>query len=159
MNKYKYGIETLSQVKDEIEPLLKLDYEEMFKYKDTIPLDVDWNGYESLEKVEMLRIYTAREQDSQTLVGYFVVVQSPSLHHREDIFVVNDVIYVEPEARNKGVGASLIQFVEDDLKSLGVSLFTIHVNSDTKVGKLLDKLGYTEQETVFMKCFKDHKED
>lgn len=155
MKEYSYQVEKLDEVRQDAEPLLLKHWEEIALNKDTIELDPDWDSYYSLEKEGYVRIYTAREVGENTLVGYFVVIQSPSLHYKNDIFCVNDIIYVSKEVRGERVGANLIKFAEDDLKSFGVSVLTINTKTHAPFDGLLEKLGYTHIENIFSKCFKE----
>lgn len=159
MNKYKYSIETVDQVRNDIEPLLVKHYEEVSVVTDIIKLNPDWDAYYRMENAHMLRIYTAREQETNHLKGYFVVIQAPSLHYKDDIFVVNDVIYVDKSIRGSIVGPRLIKFAEKDLEALGVSVLTINTKTHLPFDGLLEKLGYSCQEKVYAKNFKRKRQE
>jgi ribosomal protein S18 acetylase RimI-like enzyme len=68
-------------------------------------------------------------------------------------------IAVSPEARGKGVGAALLQALEDDAKALGCCKITMEVRSDNERAKTLyQRIGYhgSEPESWFWsKLLKD----
>jgi GNAT superfamily N-acetyltransferase len=124
-NGIKYAREDLYEVKDEAAHLLEKHWEEIALNKEKIKLNPDWNAYDAMYKSGQLGIYTARKNGK--LIGYFVVVATPSLHYKDHLFAVNDIIYLDPEHRKGFVGIKLIKFAEEDLKKFGVSVFTINI--------------------------------
>lgn len=154
MTSYKYQIETLDESRYDAWPLLEQHYEEICTHTDVIELDPDWDAYYTLEEAGMLRIYTAREEETNELVGYFVVIQSPAIHYKQDIFCSNDLIYVDKKLRKTKIGYNLIKFAEDDLRELGVALFVINMKAHQPFDTLLEKMGYDLSELVYAKCFK-----
>ena len=67
-----FALEALAQVKREAEPLLQQHYEEIALNKDKIKLNPDWRAYAELDKINALRVFTARKDGK--LMGYFVVI-------------------------------------------------------------------------------------
>ena len=92
-----FALEALAQVKREAEPLLQQHYEEIALNKDKIKLNPDWRAYAELDKINALRVFTARKDGK--LMGYFVVIVSKSLHYRDHLFANNDIIFLTKAAR------------------------------------------------------------
>ena len=145
----KYALETLCQVRSEIEPLLEKHWEEIACNKDKIKLNPDWEQYEITEALGHLGIYTAREEGK--LVGYFVVVAVPHMHYKDHIYANNDILFLSKEHRKGFVGPRLIKFAEKDLKSKGVSVFMINTKAHQPFDKLLERMGFGLQERVYSK--------
>lgn len=146
---YDYAAEPMYRVRDEIVPLLNEHWHEIAHYKD-IPLEPDWKGYEHLEDVGKLRIYTVRD-DGQRLVGYCVFIVTGHLHYSSSITAFQDILFLLPSHRGSLVGANLIAFAEADLRKDGVQLVTQHVKKAFDFGPMLVRMGYEAVETVYFK--------
>ena len=145
MQVVKYQQEFLSQIKDEMEPLIAKDWDEVGQ--DHIPLDVDWEAYFDLEESGVLQLFTARKEG--LLVGYFLTMTVKSLQSRNHFFVTNDAIYVDPEHR--GVGKGLFQFVENCLKEDGHTNLIVTTTEKFPIDSMMYKMGYKRIETRFEK--------
>ena len=146
---YKYARENLSSVKEEILPLLDLHWEDVALDKDKIKLNPDWPTYEFLDSQQSLGVYTCRKEDTNELVGYFVVIASKALHYRDHIFAENDIVYIKPEHRKGLVGYKLIKFAIKDLKSIGASKLFVNTKDHKPFDKLLERMGFNLVERVY----------
>lgn len=144
-----YQQEFLSTVKDEVAPLLEADWEEIEHNKELLPLDPDWETYESLEAQGLMQIYTVR--DEERLVGYFTVMLFPSLHSKGRILAANDVIYLDAKYRRGLVGYRMFKFVEKCLKEDGHDTFYVTATEENPIDPLMKRLGYKKIETKFEK--------
>lgn len=144
-----YQQEFLCSVKDEVWPLLEQDWQEIEHNKDLLPLDPDWDLYESLESQGLLQVFTARNNGK--LIGYFTVVIFPSMHSRGQMLVANDVIYLAKEYRKGFVGLKLFKFVEKCLKEDGHKLLYITTTEQNPIDNMLERMGYKKIETKFEK--------
>jgi GNAT superfamily N-acetyltransferase len=143
------SIENLSQVKEDILPLLDDHWEEVAVNKDTIEMNPCWDTYASMEEAGKLGIFTARLDGN--LIGYFVIIASESPHYKGHIFGVNDVIYLKPEYRGTHLGSKLITFVEKAIEDVGVSVLVINTKTHVPFDKTLNRLGFTHIENVYSK--------
>lgn len=137
------------EVKAEIGPLIEDHYEEIAMNKDKIALNPDWEGYEKVYKAGHLGVYTARFEGK--LIGYFVVVASPHMHYKDHVFAVNDIVFLEKQYRKSMVGASMMKFVEEDLKSKGVSVMVVNTKVHQPFDGLMEHLGYELAERIYTK--------
>ena len=149
----KYQQEFLSQVQSDIEPLIKLHWEEIALNKDNIKLNPDWNAYHDLEVAGKLKIFTARVDSS--LVGYFVVLLGNNIHYKDHVFASNDVIYLHKDYRKGFAGIRLIKFAEKCLKEDGVSVLVINTKSHKPFDKVLERLKFKPIERVYSKFIGD----
>lgn len=148
-----YAKEKIADIKSEINPLVQDNYDEVEIDTDKLKLDLNWNAYDTLENIDMLHIYTARDQ--KKLVGYFVLITNPSLHCAGETQACSDVIYIHPKSRKGKVGTWLIEFAEKDLKDKGISTMHITTKTHAPFDKILERGGYTFAEKVFQKYIGD----
>jgi len=145
----EYRQEFLAQVKQDIQNLLIMHYDEIALDKDAIKLNPDWEAYQKAEDEGLLKGFTAR-QDGE-LVGYFVVIASRHIHYKDHIFAANDVIFIHPEHRKGFAAMRLIKFAEKCLKEDGVSILTINTKCHKPFDVLLDRMMYKHIENVYRK--------
>lgn len=60
--------------------------------------------------------------------GYMVVMASEMIHHRGTVQAVTDSFYISPEYRNSGAFKTLLEYVENDLRSNGIRFLTVGLN-------------------------------
>mgnify|MGYP003674087309 FL=1 len=144
-----YQQEFLSQVQSDIEPLIELHWEEIALNQDKIKLNPDWDAYHNLEAEGKLKIFTARDSDS--LVGYFVVILGINIHYKDHLFASNDIIYLHKDYRKGFAGIRLIKFAEKYLKEDGVSVLLINTKTHKPFDKVLERLKFKPIERVYSK--------
>lgn len=145
----QFAEETYYQVVEDIKPLIKQHWEQIAVNKDKIKLNPDWQAYEDLNLAGHLKIYTAR--DNGKLVGYFIVGVSTHIHYKDHKFANNDILFVQPNSRAGMTGYKLINFAEQQLKKLGVSVININTKTHAPFDKLLERMGYDLTEKNFGK--------
>ena len=145
----KYQQEFVSQVEEEIKPLIAAHWEEIALNKDDIKLNPDWDAYFSLEDQGKLKVFTARE--GELLVGYFVVTLGYNIHYKDHLCATNDIIYMHPDFRKGFAGIRLIKFAEKCLKEDGVSTLTINTKVHQPFDKVLERLKFKPIERVYSK--------
>lgn len=146
----KYKQEFLSDVEDEIKPLLNQHWKEIALNQDRVKLNPDWEAYADLESDGKLKIFTART-DGGALVGYFVVVVTRHIHYKDHLFASNDILFLSEEHRKGFTGIKLIRFAEKCLKEDGVSVLVVNTKVHRPFDKLLMFLGYSKIERIFSK--------
>ena len=147
----EYQQEFYHQVKEELPKLISMHWEEIALNQDVIKLDPDWEAYEKMEQDGKLRIFTSREDGY--LVGYFIVILNRSLHYKEHIHAMNDIIFLHPKHRKGFMGIKLIKFAEKCLKDDGISFLIINSKIHKQFDAILNRMGYSHIENVFTKRF------
>jgi GNAT superfamily N-acetyltransferase len=146
-----YTVEHLSDgLIAELMPLLRAHWREVAHYSD-LELNPDWDAYRKMESLNRFVVMTARAE-GQRLVGYLAVFIAPSLHYRPAIFAHQDVLYVEPGMRARGVGEALLRYAQDVLKHLGVTVLYQHgkARHDLNIGPFLTRrLGYELVDEIY----------
>lgn len=144
-----YNSEPVATLWPELFPLFELHYQEVATYHD-IPLEVDRLMYEELERLNILRVYTVRH--NRELVGYGFYLVSTHLHYKSSLQAKQDLIYIHPDHRRRGLGRELVEFADRELAAEGVQAVSQHVKlAVPQLGKLLEEIGYTATETVLVR--------
>ncbi|MDB2650281.1 GNAT family N-acetyltransferase [Porticoccaceae bacterium] len=145
----KYALECLPSVKKDILPLIKEHWELIALNKGSIKLNPDWEQYAALDASGIMKVFTAR--DNGALVGYFILLVNNSLHYKDHVFAVCDIIFVTPEARKGATGYKLLKYAENWCKENNVSLLNINTKVHMPFDSLLEKTGYNLIERLYSK--------
>ncbi len=91
-----------------------------------------------------------RIQDGEQAIGYVVLTLGYSLeYHGRDAFI--DEIYLRASHRGKGIGAQIIQFVEDVCRNLEVQALHLEVErANTKVQVFYHKVGFEDHDRYLL---------
>jgi GNAT superfamily N-acetyltransferase len=139
--------DTMGTIWLELLPLLAAHYQEIASDQDIL-LDIDFQKYLAMERLGILKVYTARVDD--VLIGYAAFVVAPNPHYLGSKQAKNDVLYVAPEHRRGRVGMRLLQFCDKQLTALGAQISWHHQKiAHPALGRLLKHLGYEEREIVW----------
>jgi L-amino acid N-acyltransferase YncA len=145
----QYAVERWRDLKAEMLPLLQRHWREIALNHEAVPLDIDHERYDALDEGGALHIVTVRR--AGVLIGYHVAIVSTHLHYKSTLHGITDVYYIAPEARHGVTGMRLFQWVEREMKALGVrKLFTatkLHLDQ----GALFEHLGYQPVERLYAK--------
>jgi len=144
-----YQEEELKDCVEEMKPLVKRHWEEISLYKDKIKLNPDYDKYLLLASLDMLHVFTAR--DNGDLIGYFVSFIQPHIHYKDNMFAVNDALFIAPEHRKGSLGYKLFKNAEIALKEMGIHVMLIHSKVHQDFKPLMDKLGFDRVEHTYSK--------
>lgn len=135
---------------EEMLPLLLIHYHSVAHYQD-IEFSPDYEYYLKLADIGLLRIFTAREDVSNEMLGYAVFFVRPNLHYKTSIQAVQDILFIHPEAR--GFGARFITWCEDALRAEGVQAVYHHVKAKPELNfsPLLERLNYQLVDLIWAK--------
>lgn len=152
---------THTQVTFAVEPLIGDDwdkfamlqeahYREVAGFRAALDrLNIDKEKYIALEKSGRLHLVKARACNG-ALVGYSAHLVHPHLHYAHVLVADDDVFYVTPTMRGRGVARHMREFACATLKEKGVKLVLARVKP-TIPHTHLEKLGYEVMETVYAK--------
>lgn len=121
-----YALESLLAVRHEAEPLLRREWETASEDKMVFPFDPDWERYAMMERLNMLRFFTARRDGE--LKGYIGYRVGFNLHSKAASAATSDVWWVEPDARCGGVSWRLVAFAEKHLRDEGIRVIHTMTN-------------------------------
>lgn len=143
--------EHLTDILEEIKPLLVKHWEELANYKDIRPLDVDYDKYITLNKMGAVRFFTVRHESK--LVGYASFYISNNLHYKTWKHAAVDVYYLDPEYRLTGLGLKMFEEIEAWLKSMDVRSMVVMDKINHSHEKFFVKMGYMPIEQNYEKVF------
>lgn len=141
-----YARETLFDVVDEVDGLLRQHYDELTLHKDKIKLDPMWGEYRALESAGKFVLFTAR--DDGKLVGYSAFFVVPHMHYADTVMALNDVLYLHADYRKGRTGIKLIQYAESVLREFGVQKLTYHIKHSLDWSPILHHMGYSDEEKI-----------
>lgn len=144
-----YQQEFLDSSKEESISLIEKHFDEVYPSRDTFQFDMDWDIYEKLEGVGLLKIFTAR--DDGNLAGYLWVTISPNLHSKGNLIATDDGFFLDKPYRGKSVAARLIKFTEKCLSEDGIKVLYLVGTKENPIDSFVNRLGYQEIETKFQK--------
>jgi GNAT superfamily N-acetyltransferase len=151
-----YRVERVTDILEEVKPLLEAHWREIALYQDQFPLNPDYEKYKTLDAAGMAHVVTARANGS--LIGYCISFVMPHLHYQDCIVAMNDILFIKKEYRHGRTGMKMIAFTEEELKKLGVHRMIIHVKAQHDFSPLLLHIGFAETERNFEKLLNGRAE-
>lgn len=148
---HKYKTLTVDQFisDDRTADLLHSHWDEIALNKQLMQLKPMLDKYYQLEDNGMLLIVGAYTDGE--LVGYSVNFLNQHLHYADLWTCMNDLLFIERDARKTGVGAGLMQRTEELAKTRGAQMMLWHAKENTALAALLPRIGYGVQDIVFSK--------
>ena len=146
---YKIARESYAEVLDDIKLLLPEHKAELALYDD-IPLDPEYEVYETLDRLKQVSIYTVRV--SKKLVGYAIYFVRKNPHYKGFVWATNDIVLIRKSHRRFGLGNALFSFIERDLREQGAHV--IHTTAKTahpELEMLLESRGHRHVEAGYSK--------
>lgn len=132
----------------EMLPLLESHYHEIAHYKD-IKLAPNFEKYEAMDRVGLLRIFTARDDVSGEMIGYCCFFFANNLHYKDSLQAVQDVVFLEKSKRGAGAGKEFIDWCDSELKNEGAQVVYHHVKNKHNFGPMLETLGYELVDLIY----------
>lgn len=96
-----------------------------------------------------LRVFTARDAQTQRLAGYGVFLISPTSHDSDSLQALADAVYLHPDFRHGPVGLEFLGYMERELAGDGVELILHECLTEHPTLKvLLERRGYRPMATL-----------
>ena len=108
----------------------------------------DYSIYVFLEKMGLLRVYTARIDG--LIVGYCLFIVSPYLHDKTSLRAMQDALYVQPAHRGR-VSMNLLRYCSESLANEGVRICYQITTVKRDFGKVLKRLGFKLDQNIYIK--------
>ena len=148
-----YQTELLHCVIEELKPLIECHQEEVDLFRGKVLLNPAYEKYVAMSKMDMLHLSTVRDGD--TLIGYYLSVIQPHLHYSDVLYAINDILYLDPSYRHREIAEGLLEYVEDEYRSLGVTVMTLNMKYNVRFESLMEKRGLEKKEELYMKYLGD----
>jgi hypothetical protein len=171
----QFNIESVAEVRGDLEDLIIAHYEELTANKDVVQLAPDYERYQQLEDMGKLAIFTVRDMPNLNdgtipgkLVGYSIFFIDQHIHYRNQSFANNDIIFLHQDYRNpftwrrwllswtrrllvipkrtKGIGEQLIDFSEEQLRLMCVTKVIWHIKFKLNWFPILKRRGYARED-------------
>lgn len=144
-----YQQETFANWYADAQHLIHQHWAELAMDKGKIPLSMNVEGYQNLERNGSLVIVTARELGD--LIGYYLAFVFPHLHYVDmGLMAFTDAYWVMPD-RRYGVGVNLFIEAERVLKAMGVVKGYLSCKVHQDHSKLFEALGWKLTDLCFTK--------
>lgn len=143
----KFQCEPVLSVRPEMEPMLIDHYQELTMHKDKIKLAPDWELYDKMEKSNNFYLITARDGDTNELLGYSAWFVKPHIHYKETIVAANDVLFLRKDQRSGMTGIKLIKYSEQEMRKYAHKI-TWHVKGEPDFRPILHRLGYIDEDVI-----------
>lgn len=148
---YKIEIESFHKWKDEASPLFERHWQEIANYKDTVPLNVDYEYYLGKDADGSLLSITVRKDGA--LIGYAWFELKRLGHYKHVKCAHNDIIFIDKPHRG-GIGTRLISECEKICYSLGIDKVLWHVKPQHNWSSILLRRGYIEEDIILGKMLR-----
>lgn len=109
----------------------------------------DYKRYIKLDEAGMFVIITCRDEGK--LIGYCIFSMFPHIRYQSCKFAIEDLYYIKPEYRGKGLGKKLFIVTEEALKEKGVNQVVFSTKTYQDYSKVFESLGYQFFEKNFTK--------
>jgi GNAT superfamily N-acetyltransferase len=149
----RFAVERFGNLIDELKPLLELHFSEIAVDQDEIKLNPDYEKYTEMCDAGYIHVVTVRTVDSNKLVGYFITMLAVNMHYKDWLMGHNDVVFIKEEYRGHGAFSKLLDFVEGELRNLGVKKLTISCKVFYDFTSVLERHGYIFIEKMSQKLF------
>lgn len=146
-----YQVEHLRDTQEEVWPLLEAHLEELPMHTNA-NVYMDWDAYFSMCDTGSYSFITARDIDfGDKLVGYVGYVIRDSIVYEDITTAKMDCVFIDYDYRGNGIATDMIQFAEDVLSNLGVSVVDMSMHSSAQFAGLASTLGYEEKHITYLK--------
>lgn len=133
---------------DELEPLILENHAELDDPDE--PLDPNYDIYVTMYQTGNLKCLSVRDEGD--LVGYAVILLSEDMRNISRTVAAIDILYLTEQYRRYDVSRRFFSFIHKVLKQNDVASYNISVRKDKRdFSKLLERLSFTELETVYTK--------
>ena len=114
-------------------------------------LEPDYEEYIACSHLGLLICTTIRDCDQ--LVGYSIDWRFKSLHYKNKLTLVNDMLYIKPEYRHMGLMSKFFEHLHKQCIEMSVKMHSINLKVNNPCKQLMTEFGYTNQELVWMRRF------
>lgn len=140
-----FGAETIEDSWNDALPLMKEHWDEIEEFKD-IPLDPNFEMYKKMDEMQILRVFTARDE-AYKLLGYCVYAVQMNPLSQKIRQANQNALFIKKGSR--GFGKKFISYCDDLLKREGINLVFHHVSPKHDYSPILRRLGYSESYNVY----------
>lgn len=140
-------VESFEYALPELERIFPVHHNELGLFKDRMPLAPQYDEYIARERAGRLFLVTVRRNGK--IAAYYTAQVAPGFHYKNTLTGTQDMVYVVPDERNRGLSLPLFNRVEKELQRRGVQLWYAGLKTHNPLGmpRLLDMLGFQPADT------------
>jgi len=117
-----------------------------------IPLNIDEELYIKMDGLDILRVYTARNEGE--LIGYSFFTVIPHPQYKTSLQANEECIFFSPDARRGMTGFNFLSWCDKELEKEGVQVIRHSVSVRYDFSPLLRRLGYDMIEGIYSRRVK-----
>lgn len=140
---------TVSDKAEALLPLLQAHRDELAAAPHLMALAPNVDAYHALENTRSLLALVAYR--GEEIVGYSINFIGPHLHYSALRYAHNDALYIKPEYRRGRLGLRLMRETERLAQERGARMMTWHAKPGTTLEKLVQRLNYEIEETIYFR--------
>lgn len=140
-------VESFERCLPELAAVFPQHWTELALFRDRMALAPQYDEYVRRERAGSLFLVTVR-WDSK-LAGYYTAQCQPGFHYADTLTGTQDLVYVVPELRDRGLSIPLFRCVERELRRRGVKLWYAGYKTAKPNGLpgLLKAFGFSDADT------------
>lgn len=149
MKKLTFQVEKWSECEKDMQWLYPMHWSEVASGAHGIPLKLNYEMYDFLEKDNQLLVVTARDDDK--IVGYHVMFINYHIRYKDSLTATSDAYFLHQNYRKGFNGYNLFKFTLKILKELGVYRMITQTKVSLNRGAIFKRLGFKETEVIYTK--------
>ncbi len=150
-------IESVRACWPELMEIFPTHHAELALFQDRMPLAPQVDEYFRRESMGALFLATVRWNGR--IAAYQITAVAPGFHYGKTLTATQDIVYVHPEMRDKGLAFPLFRLVKRELKRRGVDVWHVGYKSAKPLGldRLLPILGFSPGDTYLCQWVGDDR--
>jgi GNAT superfamily N-acetyltransferase len=151
-------IESIRACWPELVTIFPIHHAELALFQDRMPLAPQHDEYFRREQNGQLFLATMRWDGR--IAAYQITNVAPGFHYGSTLTATQDLVYVHPEMRHKGLAFPLFRLVRRELERRGVKIWHVGYKSAKPLGldRLLPILGFTPGDTYLSRWIDNDNE-
>lgn len=149
---FTVGIEKLTDIRDELAPLLKAHWAET-KVGSPLTFNVAYENYLVYEERGQFILFSARNAAGE-FAGYLACYMIRNSQARGDLVATEEGLYLRPDARGSNMANKLLEYAQRVLKQFGCKLISItsrHYSGGPDLSQWLTRRGFRRDAVEFVK--------
>lgn len=158
----RFQVEPFFVIAPELPALFRRHYRELGRDKEQVPFDPDYDGMMQQAIRRNLIILTARDVETNQLVGYVFNLVGPHLHYKSTLHGCIDMYWLHPAHRVGWSGYNMLKANKQAMKDLGVvrhmlgeNLLFTKTDHGKKLRLIFRRLGYKPKDIQYSILLQD----
>lgn len=128
-------------------------WKEVSVHKEMLILKPNYKQY--MDMIEDDSLVAIAAYDGNELVGYCLFITFHHLHYKDVLVANDDMYFIKPDYRNRGLGTVMVKFAESVLKERGVKFVQVRTKAHTPHEQFLKAMGYGPMDLCYCKVLEN----